>query len=515
MNLHKLFLFLLNFNEQIPQSFLLWLERYPKLEQDSLVCIILNKSNYKLKSKIRNKVFEHNLQHKENCKCEQYYKALSKIINFSFSLVGKCLESRTFDTKEKSVTDHIVYSNIILDPLLLQDDSSTTTKLETNRFLKFPNYEKKNNTLTIYTLLTLLKKEDFDFYKLTSYLDVIEVGMIYILIHGVFTDRFIDKFLPNYCRTLRYTHGTNEPNYVDTVTEIYEKFYNIKLRKEFPVSLNYVSFSLRQIKTRPQLQTEFETIQLGYVGERFVMHATTQKMHIMNDFGEYLGVYSQHLEYPFDDDADYVLECVKTRLCCYFVDVYMCNRKLFYNENPRVRADVLNSIFLKESSDFQIAPLINPSEMLKYLDLSEHVLAHGYNKLIYDSLIFRINCSNEIIKYIIPKPRLIFDQSGAIRTEYIPGSNFDYTSNYSAYFLVKRFPKDICSINAWNDYHFVDVGRTNLSQSFFDYKRNHAMVKVYFNGIKNGRLHDIVGIVLKKYKSIYNCISLEDLVKIK
>jgi hypothetical protein len=517
MNLHELFLFLLNFNEQIPQTFLLWLERYPKLEQDSLLCIILNGTNYKFKSKIRNKVFEHNLQHKADCRCKQYYNALSDIIKFPFSIVGKCLESRTYDTKENVVTDLIVYSNIILDPLSLQAVPSTTTiKLGRKRFVKFPNYEKKNNTFTIYALLTLLKKEDFDFYKLTSYLDVIEVGIIYVLIQGVFTERFIDKFLPNYCRTLRYTNAKNEPNYIDTLTEIYQKFYNVKLRKEFPSSLNYVSISLRQIKTHPQMQTDFETIQLGYVGERFVMHATTQKMHIMNDFGEYLGVYSQYVEYPFDDNADYVLECVKTRLCCYVVDVYMCNRKLLYNETPRVRADILSSIFLKESSqDFKISPLINPSEMLKYLDLSEHVLTHGYNRLIYDSLIFRNNYSNQIIKYIIPKPRLVFDQSGAIRTEYIPGNNFEYRSKYAAYFLIKRFDKDIWSINAWNHYNFVEVGRTNLPMSFFENQKKNNMVKVYWDSIKNERLHEIVGIVLKKYKSIFNCISLEDLVKIK
>lgn len=515
MNLHEVFVFLLNFDDKLQQAFLMWLEKYPRLEQDSLVCIIVNASNYKFKQKVRKNNFDHKTIHKDRCRCEQYYKAVSEMTKFPYSIVGKCLNQRTY-SPEAIPPDTIIqcsYAERVVAALAFHDVPITNThKLQSTRFKTFPNYEKKTNTLTIYTLLTLLKKEDFNFYMLTSHLDVIEIATIYALLNGVITVRFIDNLLPNYCRSLRYIDNSiAKDTHRDVLCEIYDKFFNMDLRTQFP-NVNYISMSLRPIRVCNKVPKESEIIQLGYVGERFVMHAINNQMHTMNDFAEYLGVYS-HIAYPFEDDTDCVLECVKSKGQCFIVDVYVYRKILVYHESPRKRLQILGSIGIKDSSNVKIASVISNDDILRYMDISAELLHHGYHHLSYDSLIFRGN-DNTIRKYVIPKPRINFSACGSITTEYITNANCDYGAKYSGYFLLVFENDRSWSLNVWENNSFIDVGRVSLPVSFFEnHKKSNIIVKVSFNRITNKKIQEIVGIVKKKYKSIYNCLSMEDLVK--
>lgn len=514
MNLHEVFEFLLNFDEKIPHTFLLWLDKYPKLEQDSFVCIIQNAKNYKLKSKLRNKKFTHKTTHKNGCMCEHYYNILLNMVQFSFSNVGKCLDQRTYEKVETITEEMTTYSETVCAPLLFNEiPHIKTTKLKTIRFREFVKYVIKPGTLTVYTLLTLLKKDDFNLYTLTSYLDVIEIAMIFVLVNGVFTSRFIEKFLPNYCRTLRFVDNSTVVDVNrDILTDIYEKFYNINIRTQFP-SVNFISMGLRPIRMCGKIPSQSETIQLGYVGERFVMHAINGKLHIMNDFGEYLGVYSQYVKYPFEEESDFIFECVKTRRGCFIVDVYMSNKILLYHDSPRARADILSKVSINDDVDIKIAPLISTNNILQFLDIGQDILKHGPNNLLYDSLIFRCNNFNTILRYRIKKPQLVFEPCGTIRTESV-SENCEYSSRYSGYFALKA-DKNSYTINVWDKCVFVVVGRFLLPVSFFDNKKSNFIVKVYFNFLVGTKLEGVVAVVPKKYKSMYNCLSMEDLVKIK
>jgi hypothetical protein len=513
MNLHDVFAFLLNFQESEPHSFLMWLEKYPKLEQDSLVCLTTKSRSYKLKEKIRNKNIDHKIAHQQECTCKHYYDILVKMNSFPFSMIGKCLGNRKYNNPFIPTIEFSKYAEVVVKALSFQDVPHTKTlKLQTKRFRCFPKYEIKPGTLTVYKLLTLLKAENFNFFVLTQHLDVIEIALIYVLVDGAFSHRFIDNLLPNYCRTLRFVDTSiGIDTHRDILLDIYEKFSNVGLRKQFP-DVNYISMALRPLQTSSQIPVHLETIQLGYIGERFVMHATSKKMYTMNDFGEYVGVYSQYIEYPFDDAADFIFECVKTRMCCYVVDIYAYNKTLVYNEPPRKRTDLLMNIIIKDTSEIRMAPLINPGDIARYLDLSQDILKYGTENLVYDSLIFRCNKNNAIIKYRINKPHIIFETCGSIRTD--SSIHSGYNARYSGYFLLKLENK-YWTINVWCGNLFICVGKLSLPWSFFETKKIKLMVKVSFNALTENKVDEIVAVVPKKFKSIYNCLSLEDLVKIK
>lgn len=514
MNLHDVFLFLLHFDDKLPHTFLMWLDKYPKLEQDSFVCLIINSKTYKLKPKLRNKNFDHKTVHKPGCMCDHYYNILINMISFPCSIVGKCLGNRTYRTSP-ATEEFSTYSEVVGAALSFHDiPIIKTQKLKTNRFKEFPRYKARPGKLTVYSLLTLLKKEDFNLFTLTRHLDVIEIALIYVLVNGAFSTRFVDNFLPNYCRTLRFIDNTiAKDNHRDILVEIYNKFFNIDLRTQFP-TVNYVSMALRPIRVCSRVPSQSETIQLGYVGERFVMHVTTRKMHVMNDFGEYLGVYSQYTEHPFDDDAEFIIECVKTKTRCFVVDIYMYNKVLVYHESPRTRANILMGLAINKTSEIELAPLISMSDIGKHQDVSQDILKYGYRDLPYDSLVFRCNNSKVILKYYIKKPHIVFEKCGAVRTKYTPGVDCSYGSKFCGYFLLKA-EDNSWLIHVWSVNLFVSVGRLSLPVSFFGNKKNNFIVKVYFNLIVDNKLQDIVAVVPKKFKSIYNCLSMEDLVKIK
>jgi hypothetical protein len=237
-------------------------------------------------------------------------------------------------------------------------------------------------------------------------------------------------------------------------------------------------------------------------------------MHVMNDFGEYLGVYSQYVEYPFDEDADFIIECVKTKCGCFIVDVYVYNKILVYHEPPRTRTNILMTIAINKTSEIKAAPIISMGDIGKHQDISQDILKYGYHNLPYDSLVFRCNNNNTILKYYIKKPRLVFEKCGAIRVESLPNVDCGYGSRFCGYFLLKA-DNDSWSINVWSINSFVSVGRLSLPVSFFGNKKNNFIVKVHFNLLVDNKLQNIVAVVPKKFKSIYNCLSLEDLVKIK
>lgn len=506
MDLHEVFVFLLNFDEKIPQTFLMWLDNYSKLEQDSFVSIVMDQKVFKMKQKIKKNNHDHKAIHMDGCQCNYYYQRVSDMVSFPYSLIGKCIKKQKISVQEDTKIN-CSYAETIIPARMFHECASReqTQKVYTRRFRVFPNYERKDNTINVYSLLTLLKREDFDFFSLTRYLDVIEIATIYLMVDGMFGIRFIENFLPIYCRSLRYVTGSRDVNR-NILSEIYDKFYNRNLRMKFPDTI-YVSLSLRPIKVCKKVPSNFETIQLGYIGERFVMHVTKKKMYVMNDFGEYLGVYSQYEESPFGDETDCVFECIDTSDLCYVVDIYVFNRISVYDELPRVRSTILMSINLNDSVKIKKAPFLN--DFSRYMDMSDLILNNGYNKLLYDSLIFR-SADSSIKKYILPKNNLVFDVCGSIKTM---GFGEGFSSKYSGTFLVKFESDNSWSVNVWDRLSLVDVGRIDLPMSFFDNKKKFFVVKVYFNCIIDNKIQEIVSIVKKKYKSVYNCISFCDLPK--
>lgn len=489
----------------------MWLEKYPRLEQDSILCLIINDRSYKFKHKVRRNNFQHNITHKKNCKCEEYYKVVSQMTKFSYSIVGKCLNQRSYTNKLNYEPTDTTYIEKKIPLLLFHEMPHTTTnKLVTRRFQTFPSYEKQPNILTIYTLLTLLKTEDFNFQTLTKYLDVIEIATIYLLLNGIFTSRFIENLLPNYCRSLRYIDTIRSDNtHRDILTEIYAKFFNRDLRTQFP-DINYISMSLRPIRLCRSIPEQPEIVQLGYIGERFVMHINNGSIHIMNDFGEYMGVYPEHIDYPFNLENNCIFECIKTKHICYIVDIYVHNKHLVYNKPPRVRSNILKSIEIQDTSTIKLAPLLNQDDVLTYMDISDELLNNGYNNLSYDSFIFRCKNENNISKFYIKKPRLKFNISGSVIAEKL-SYNYTYSSKYTGYFLLQSQGNKSWSINVWDSDRFTRVGTLPTQLSFKTTKTN-ILAKIFFNSKKGTKVEEIENVIIKKYKSIYNCLSLEDLV---
>lgn len=511
MNFIDAFLFLTHFDPRIPQSFLLWLSLFPKTQQDAFLTIILKAKKLKLKPKLKCSFSgTMPISHNNECECEKYYVQLNETVKFP-RIYGRCLGNFNFTEPEPQfkLSTFCDYHVNALDFKNVQ--YVKTHNLKNNKLFRvFPDFVIRQRTLTMHAFLKLITTVDFDIMRLGECLNVVEVGMIYNLIYNEeITGKFVEKFLPTYCRSLRYVESSGE-EIEDILKIVYDKLLNRNLTVKFP-NTSYISMALRPIKYVNELGGCNSVIQFGYVGERFVLHVYKNKLYVCNDYGEHMGVYSINQKSPFNVGEDCVLECIRTKQICYLVDVYAKDRISLYDRDPYERAKILSKISVSSGLDFEIAPIISCNNIKKYMDLSDQIIKHGYD-LVYDSLIIRSTDFNYIGKYELKKFALQFDQFGIVCTSDVL---YSYSGKYEGYFLLKRSKNTTFSINIWNVYDFQVVGYVHIKSKFLNGRLDNLIAKISFNSVHNNLINEITSIRIKKYKSIYNCIGIKEWLQIK
>lgn len=503
MNLYDIFLFYVNFDKKIPNSLLLWLCQYPRVQQDAFVSFIFNTCEYGLKSKVRMRSYDHALSHKSGCSCLTYYNMLSPLTPFPYSLIGRCIE-REMPNKVNFVPQQCSFFEITVSPFNLCDVSAKQTVRPTvvssGRFKQFPPYEHVFGEFTAYSLLTLLRTRDFNFESLTSRMNVVEISVMLLLVNGMFTDSFLERFLPAYCRTLRvFGSDKCKDAKMNIVCEIYDKFFNRNIRAQFPCNsipcLALINISV--IDKIPTIDSGECVVQCGYVGQRFVLTASMKKLYVFNDFGESVGAYGQCS--PFDNKHNYIFECVEAGDVCYFVDIYAVNNTCILNMNINDRMLLLSSLegILQRCPRFKLA-----------CNVPQNDVTNGFNFIKSKSMILRYTNKVQEFKFVIPNLR--FSVGGQMYVD--DTSNFDFQPRYVGYFLLKYISSNMWGLFVWDKLKFVCVG--TFKHALKLRRSKYYIVQVGFNCVTSSCLGGIVYIKHRKYASIYNCVNLEDIVRI-
>lgn len=513
MNLYQVFLFFFSFDQKLPQSLLLWLNQFPKIQQDAFVSFILNFSAFGLKAKVKNKQFDHKVIHSSDCKCYKYYVMFNSLVNFPYSIIGKCITEDVIFHKDNNQVGDCKFFNEQINALDLESFTRPhklkTRSLTPWRFRKFIQYEPKIKELTVYSLLTLMRTTNFDFMILTSKLDVIEISICILLATGkLFTEMFIERFLPIYCRSLRiFGVDKCKVDSFNMLNEIYDKIFNRNIREQFPKNSipSLALLPIKEIHTLPLFNTNEFIKQVGYVGQRFVLSVCMNNLYVFNDYGESAGIYNQAS--PFDIKDSFIFECVETSDYCYFVDIYVANNTYLLNYNINERMLVLKALEdkIKKCEKFKLGAVCLNSE---FNAECENVI-NGFNQIKSKSIILRY--TNYICEYKLNVPNLKFNELSGLSISH--ESLCGYVPKYSGYALLKYTSCEKWGLYVWHEYKFICIG--TLEYKFKLSKTSCRLVQVGFNCVNHGKLDEILYIRHCRYVSLLNCMDFNDIMKIR
>lgn len=480
MDLHDVFVFLMNYDTSVPELFWLWCNHYNSYDKFALVEMISkkhSKSNEMFKFPID---YEYTTREHQNCVCVKYIKIL-KPLALEPACIVRCLE---YDPKVCSDTEWLLSMKISYSDAEL----TVSKKIDTyNRHQKLSRRFKGNimpemfngkGRLTVFGLYVCMNSEKFNFPGLHRNLDIIE---IYVL--GILTK--------------------------------YRKYMVLKagqIAKE----------PTRQFKLSPGgdikfLTTNLVNARISYTGIKCIISCVDGICQTFDDYGKvaYCGV--RKLSKLFaTTKSTFKLECViqskrnvqRSAGKRMFDEIFIITRLVSWEnlnmsdasreEVERVTVQFLDVLRENNIKQFRLAAICSSTSALAEA-YTKHCKIVGNNGVLFNGIYD--GASSSTLRF--PIGHLHFNVGGEINFKF----STQHLSPFSAYFYLKLNKSTKCAqLYVFNKTHMCAFGgEIKITLYKFRYTKC-TVVKVYFSINKSDFL--IHNIVYKPYVSVINVVDI-------